>query len=168
MAASAPNEAAAHLPISSPAKKLSVAKVISAESIGSSGVSNAMTTMPASRACLTADTMDDVSDAVSRMPLAPSAMQVSMAATWVSWSPSTLPANDFRVMPNSLALAVAPSFIFTKKGLVSVLVIKQAVMSAANAVLDIIDSVKAAQAINFFILFSLKNIEFWQIANWPS
>ena len=35
-------------------------------------------------------------------------------------------------MPSSAALASAPSFIFTKKGLVSVLVIRQAV-SAARA-----------------------------------
>jgi hypothetical protein len=33
-----------------------------------------------------------VSEAVIRMPLAPSAMQASMAATWLSWSPSILPA----------------------------------------------------------------------------
>ena len=33
-----------------------------------------------------------VSDAVIRMPLAPSAMQVSIAATWLSLSPSILPA----------------------------------------------------------------------------
>jgi hypothetical protein len=37
-------------------------------------------------------TMALVSDAAIRMPLAPSAMQLSTAATWLSWSPSTLPA----------------------------------------------------------------------------
>ena len=37
-------------------------------------------------------TMAAVSDGTIRMPLAPSAMQVSIAATWLSLSPSTLPA----------------------------------------------------------------------------
>ena len=92
LAASSPSEAAAHLPISSPARKLSVAKVASAASIGSSGVSSAMTRRPASRACLTGPTIALVSDAVIRMPFAPSAMHDSMAATWLSLSPSILPA----------------------------------------------------------------------------
>ena len=61
-------------------------------------------------------TIDDVSDAVMRMPFAPSAMQVSIACTWVSWSPSIRPAKDFSSIPSSSAFAVAPSFIFTKKG----------------------------------------------------
>ena len=144
LAASAPSVAAAHLPMSSPARKLSVAKVASAASIGSSGVSRAITTSPASRACLTAGTIDAVSDAVRSMPFAPSAMQVSMAWTWVSLSPSTFPAKAFRVMPSSSALAVAPSFILTKKGLVSVLVIRQTVVLAmalpATAVTAIADA----------------------------
>ena len=37
-------------------------------------------------------TMPLVSEAVIRIPLAPSAMQLSIAATWLSLSPSTLPA----------------------------------------------------------------------------
>lgn len=41
---------------------------------------------------LTAGTMPLVSEAVSRMPFAPSAMQLSIAATWLSLSPSILPA----------------------------------------------------------------------------
>ena len=48
--------------------------------------------MPASRAFLTDGTIALVSEGVIRMPLAPSAMQVSMAATWLSLSPSILPA----------------------------------------------------------------------------
>ena len=52
-----PSVALAHWPISSPALKLSVAKVASAASIGSSGVSSAMTRMPASRAFLTVGTI---------------------------------------------------------------------------------------------------------------
>ena len=38
------------------------------------------------------DAIAEVLDAVMRMPLAPLAMQVSIAATWLSLSPSTLPA----------------------------------------------------------------------------
>ena len=83
-AAPSPSLAAAHWPISSPARKLSVAKVASAASIGSSGVSRAMTSSPASRARLIGSTMALVSEAVIRMPLAPEAMQVSIACTWVS------------------------------------------------------------------------------------
>ena len=83
-AASAPSWAAAHLPPSSPARKLSVAKVASAASMGSSGVSKAMTSKPASRACLTDVVIEDVSDAVNRIPSAPSAIHVSIACTWVS------------------------------------------------------------------------------------
>ena len=91
-AASSPSVAAAHSPISRPASKLSVARVASAASIGSSGVSSAMTSTPASRAICTDGTMAAVSEGTSRMPLAPSAMQVSIAATWLSLSPSTRPA----------------------------------------------------------------------------
>ncbi len=90
--ASAPSFARAHWPISSPALKLSVAKVASAASIGSSGVSSAITRIPASRACCSGPVIALVSEAAMRMPFAPSAMQVSIAATWLSWSPSTLPA----------------------------------------------------------------------------
>jgi len=57
-------------------------------------------------------------------------MQVSTAAIWLSTSPSILPAKVDRLIPFSLAAAVAPSFIFTKNGLVSVFVIKQALISA--------------------------------------
>ena len=78
-AAASPSVPAAHLPISSPARKLSVAKVASAASIGLSGVSSAITRRPASRACCTEDTMEDVSEAAIRMPFAPSRMQVSIA-----------------------------------------------------------------------------------------
>ena len=91
-AASSPSVAAAQAPISRPASKLSVPSVASAASIGSSGVSSAITRMPASRAFFTDSTIPLVSEGTSRMPLAPSAMQVSIAATWLSLSPSTRPA----------------------------------------------------------------------------
>src|SRR5215218_205685 len=57
-------------------------------------------------------------------PFAPAEMRFSTAATWLSLSPSLLPANDWTEAPSFLACAVAPSFIFTKNGLVSVLVIR--------------------------------------------
>ena len=75
---------AAHAPISSPARKLSVANVMSAESIGSSGVSSASTTRPASRAIFTEEVIALVSEATRRIPPAPAATQVSIAATCVS------------------------------------------------------------------------------------
>ena len=52
-----PSVAFAHWPISSPALKLSVAKLASAAVGGSSGVSSVMTRMPASRAFLTVGTI---------------------------------------------------------------------------------------------------------------
>ena len=51
------------------------------------------------------------------MPLAPDAMQVSTAATWVSVSPSTLPAKVCSVMPSSSALAAAPSLHLDEEGI---------------------------------------------------
>ena len=78
-AASSPNVAAAHWPINSPALKLSVAKVASAASIGSSGVSRAITRIPASLACFTTGTMALVSEALIDIPVAREAMQVSSA-----------------------------------------------------------------------------------------
>jgi hypothetical protein len=41
--------------------------------------------------CWTDDTMAEESDGTSRMPDTPLAMQVSMACTWLSWSPSSRP-----------------------------------------------------------------------------
>ena len=58
------------------------------------------------------------------MPLAPAEIRFSIAATWDSLSPSYLPAKLCSLTPSSLALASAPSFILTKNGLVSVLVIR--------------------------------------------
>ena len=92
-----------------------------------------MTRMPASRACLTDSVIALVSDAVIRMPFTPAAMQLSMACCWVSWSPSILPAKLISSMPSSSAFAVAPSFIFTKNGLMSVLVMMQALTGSCAA-----------------------------------
>src|SRR5215207_5419488 len=58
------------------------------------------------------------------MPFAPLAMRFSTADTCVSLSPSFLPANDWRSMPSFEAAELAPCFIFTKNGFVSVLVIR--------------------------------------------
>ena len=87
---------------------------------------------PAARAFCTAGTIALVSDGVIMKPLAPSAMSDSIAATWQSLSPSTLPAKLLSVTPSSLALASAPSFILTKNGLFSVLVMRP-MMSSARA-----------------------------------
>ena len=92
LAALSPRVALAHSPISSPALKLSVAKVASAALIGSSGVSSVMTRMPALRAFSTVGTMAVESLGTSMKPLAPAAIRCSMAATWPSLSPSALPA----------------------------------------------------------------------------
>ena len=124
--------ALAHSPISSPALKLSVAKVASAASIGSSGVSSAITRMPASRAFLTVGTMALVSLGVIRMPLAPSAIRLSIAATWPSLSPSSCRRRP-ELDAEFLGLGPAPSFILTKKGLVSVLVMRPTSTSSAEA-----------------------------------
>ena len=129
----APSVLAAHSPMSRPALKLSVAKVASAASMGSSGVSRAMTRMPASRAFFTVGTMALVSLGVMRMPLAPAEMRFSMAATCVSLSPSNLPAKLCTRAPTFLAVASAPSRILTKKGLLSVLVMRPMKTSAALA-----------------------------------
>ena len=87
-----PSVAFAHWPINSPALKLSVAKLASAAVTGSSGVSSVITRMPALRAFLTVGTIAVELLGTSRMPLAPAAISASMAATWPSLSPSTLPA----------------------------------------------------------------------------
>ena len=57
------------------------------------------------------------------MPLTPAATMFSIAVTWLALSPSNLPAADISVAPLALASFSAPSFILTKNGLVSVLVI---------------------------------------------
>src|SRR5258706_10797477 len=68
---------------------------------------------------------------VIRMVLAPAAIMFSIAVTWPALSPSALPAPLSSLAPLASAAAVAPSFILTKKGLVSVLVIRPTTGSAA-------------------------------------
>ena len=68
-----------------------------------------------------------------RMPLAPAATRLSMASICASLSPSYLPAKVRNSTPISSALAFAPSRIFTKKGLVLVLVIRPMMASSAMA-----------------------------------
>jgi drug/metabolite transporter (DMT)-like permease len=48
----------------------------------------------------------------------------AMAVTWVALSPSNFPAALISLAPLAFAAAIAPSFIFTKNGLVSVLVMR--------------------------------------------
>ena len=61
---------------------------------------------------------------VMRMVLAPAVTMFSMAVIWAAVSPSFLPEALISLAPSFLASACAPSFILTKKGLVSVLVIR--------------------------------------------
>ena len=57
---------------------------------------------------------------VIRMVLAPAATMFSIAVTCPALSPSILPAAEMIFAPSLAASASAPSFIFTKKGLLSV------------------------------------------------
>ena len=108
-----------------------MAKVASAASIGSSGVSSTITFRPASRAFLMVGTIALESLGTMAKPLAPAEIRFSIAATWPSLSPSYLPAAVRSSMPSSFAFSWAPSRILTKNGLVSVLVMRPT-MSAAN------------------------------------
>src|SRR5450759_123203 len=114
----------AHWPIRRPALKLLVANSASTALCGSVAVSRAMTTTPLSRAFWMLGTIALVSLGVMRMPLAPALTMFSSAVTWPSLSPSLAPAPVISLTPSSVALAWAPSFIFTKNGLVSVFVIR--------------------------------------------
>lgn len=89
----------------------------------SAGLSRAMNITPSACARLIAGTIALESFGVMRMVLAPPAIMCSIAVTWPALSPSALPAALSSLAPLAPAAAWAPSFIFTKKGLVSVLVI---------------------------------------------
>src|SRR3954453_18656473 len=97
---------------------------MSAASDGSVCVSNATTNSPAARALSSEGTIALESFGVIISPFAPAEIKFSTAATCDSLSPSFLPANDCTAAPSPLAALSAPSFIFTKNGLVSVLVIR--------------------------------------------
>src|SRR5438105_4201032 len=126
--------ALAYSPMRTPALKLSVAKSASVASWGSAGVSRAMTSTPALRAFFTAGTIAFVSLGVIRIALAPPEIMFSMAVTWVALSPSNLPAPVMSVAPFFFAAFWAPSFIFTKNGFTSVLVMSPTTtLSALNA-----------------------------------
>ena len=58
----------------------------------------------------------------------------SIAVTWLALSPSNLPAAVSSLTPSALAAFCAPSFIFTKNGFVSVLVIRPTLAAAAVSV----------------------------------
>jgi hypothetical protein len=79
---------------------------------------------PASRAFLIAGTMAFVSLGVIRIAFAPAVTMFSIAVTWPALSPSNLPAALMSLAPLALAASSAPSFILTKKGFVSVFVIR--------------------------------------------
>ena len=121
--------ALAYWPINTPALKLSVANSASVALCGSVGVSRAITSTPASRAFLMAGTIAFVSLGVMRIALAPPLTMFSMAVTWLALSPSNLPAAVISLAPLAFAASMAPSFIFTKNGLVSVFVMRPTTIS---------------------------------------
>src|SRR4051794_18181078 len=96
---------------------------MSAASAGSVCVSSATTSRPAWRALSSEGTIALESLGVIIKPLAPAEIRLSTAATCDSLSPSFLPAKDCTEAPSVPADLSAPSFIFTKNGFVSVLVI---------------------------------------------
>ena len=65
------------------------------------------------------------------MPLAPCVVMFSIAVTWLALSVSCLPEAVSSLTLSFLACACAPSFIFTKNGFVSVLVIRPMVTSSS-------------------------------------
>ena len=93
-------------------------------SAGSVGLSSAMNITPCACAFLMAGTIAFESLGVIMMVLAPPAIMFSMAVTWPALSPSCLPAALSSLAPWAVAAACAPSFILTKNGLVSVLVMR--------------------------------------------
>src|SRR6266481_1024827 len=141
----------AYSPMSTPALKLSVAKRASVASWGSVGVSRAITSTPALRAFFTAGTMALVSLGVIRMALAPPDIMFSMAVTWLALSPSNFPAPVMSFAPSFFAAAWAPSFILTKKGLVSVLVMRPTTMGSAPSAGNAAQSRESFRSIFAFI-----------------
>ncbi|VXC29086.1 exported hypothetical protein [Arthrobacter sp. 9V] len=123
------------MPMSSPALKLSVAKVMSAASAGSGGVSRAMTNRPASFAFFSASTTEGPLGVI-RMPLSPLEIAFSMAWIWVSSSPSALPAASLRSTPSASAAFFAPSCMETKNGLEVVLTISETPIFSSAPPLD--------------------------------
>src|SRR6218665_960525 len=116
--------ALAYWAIKPPALELSVENKASTTSTGSVGLSSAITITPLARAFLIAGTMAWALFGAIRMVLALAATRFSSAVTWPALSPSALAAVATSLAPSFFASATAPSFIFTKEGLVSVLVIR--------------------------------------------
>src|SRR2546421_9404365 len=84
--------------------------------------------MPCLRAFCTVGTIALVSLGTSRMPFTPAEIMLLIAVTWVALSPSYLPAAVMSFTPACVAAFCAPSFIFTKKGFVSVFVMRPTAM----------------------------------------
>ena len=123
----------AYRPISSPARRLSVAKSASAADSGSVGVSRAITVTPASRAFSIAGTTAAEFAGVMRMPFAPRSVMSSSAATWLSLSTSLFPAATRSWTFSSPAVFFAVSSIFTKNGFVSCLMMSPAVICSSSS-----------------------------------
>ena len=95
-------------------------------------MSRAITSTPLARAFLIAGITESLLGVI-RIPFTPALTMFSIAVICVAASPSILPAAVSSVTPSSLACLVAPCFIFTKNGLVSVFVIKPTLIDAAGA-----------------------------------
>src|SRR5439155_15251656 len=95
-----------------------------------------MTRTPFARAFSTAGTIALVSLGVIMMPFTPDATMFSIAVTWLALSPSNLPAALCSVAPLAVASFWAPSFILTKNGFVSVLVMSPTLMAPPPPLLD--------------------------------
>ena len=94
---------AAHWPMASPARQLSVAKVMSTTSGGSVGVSRAITYNPASRACSIALlTLTDIG--VIRIPSWPAAMAFSIEVDLTLVVAFGLSGSDRQVDPELVGL----------------------------------------------------------------
>ena len=118
-AAASPSVALAHWPIRRPALRLSVAKVASAASIGSSGVSSTITIRPASRAFWMVGTIALTSrTARSQSPWRRRRSGSRSRRSGLRCRRRTRRRQARRSRPSSSALACAPSRILTKKGLV--------------------------------------------------
>ena len=90
---------------------------------------------------------------VIKIVLAPAATMFSIAVIWPAVSPSALPEAVSSLAPRLAASACAPSFILTKNGLVSVLVIKP--MTGASAAWAAATLSASALKIRVVVLFKL-------------
>ena len=83
----------------------------------------------------------------------------SIAVTWLALSPSNLPAALISVAPLADASFCAPSFILTKNGLVSVLVIRPTLIFPAELPPDGLDLAQADSPRDAAVRRTTRNVE---------